>query len=50
MVEALIAAALVMVPLFLAIPVIAKSMAINSYTVQAPPYAAFERSPVGPSI
>jgi hypothetical protein len=44
MVEALIAAALVMVPLFLAIPVIAKYMDIKAYTVQAARYAAWERT------
>ena len=44
MVEALIAAALVLVPLFLAIPVIAKYMDIKTYTVQAARYAAWERT------
>ena len=44
MVEALIASALVLVPLFLAIPVIAKYMDIKCYTVQAARYAAWERS------
>lgn len=44
MVEALIASALVLVPLFLAIPVIAKYMDIRSYTVQAARYAAWERT------
>ena len=44
MVEALIAAALVMVPLFLAIPIIAKYMDIKTYTVQAARYAAWERT------
>ena len=44
MVEALIACALVLVPLFLAIPVIAKYMDIKCYTVQAARYAAWERS------
>lgn len=44
MIEALIAAALVMVPLFLAIPVIAKYQDIKTYTVQAARYAAWERT------
>lgn len=44
MIEALIAAALVMVPLFLAIPVIAKYLDIKAYTVQASRYAAWERT------
>lgn len=44
MVEALIAAALVMVPLFLAIPLIAKYQDIKTYTVQAARYAAWERT------
>ncbi len=44
MVETLIAAALVMVPLFLAIPVIAKYLDIKTYTVQAARYAAWERT------
>lgn len=44
MIEALIASALVLVPLFLAIPVIAKYMDIRSTTVQAARYAAWERT------
>lgn len=44
MVEALIAAALVLVPLFLAIPIIAKYQDIKTYTVQAARYAAWERT------
>jgi hypothetical protein len=44
MIEALIASALVLVPLFLAIPVIAKYMDIRSSTVQAARYAAWERT------
>lgn len=44
MVEALIASALVLVPLFLAIPVIAKYMDIKSSAVQAARYAAWERT------
>lgn len=44
MVEALIACALVLVPLFLAIPIIAKYMDIKAYTVQAARYAAWERT------
>lgn len=44
MVEALIAAALVLVPLFLAIPIIAKYQDIKTYTVHAARYAAWERT------
>jgi hypothetical protein len=44
MIEALIACALVLVPLFLAIPVLAKYMDIKAYTVQAARYAAWERT------
>lgn len=44
MVEALIAAALVLVPLFLAIPLLAKYMDIKAYTVQSARYAAWERT------
>lgn len=44
MIEAVIASALVLVPLFLAIPVLAKYMDIRSYTVQAARYAAWERT------
>ena len=44
MVEALIASALVLVPLFLAVPVIAKYLDIRSHVVQAARYAAWERS------
>lgn len=44
MIEALIACALVLVPLFLAIPVIAKYLDIRSHVVQAARYAAWERT------
>jgi hypothetical protein len=44
MVEALVACALVMVPLFLAIPMIAKYQDLKFYTVQSARYAAWERS------
>jgi hypothetical protein len=44
MVEALIACALVLVPLFLAIPIIAKYLDIRSHVVQAARYAAWERT------
>ena len=44
MIETLIAAALVLVPLFLAIPVIAKYLDIRSHVVQAARYAAWERT------
>ncbi|MCF8151454.1 MAG: hypothetical protein K9K30_01690 [Burkholderiaceae bacterium] len=44
MIEALIASALVLVPLFLAIPVIAKYQDIKAYTVQSARYAAWERT------
>lgn len=44
MIEALIAAALVLVPLFLAIPIIAKYLDIKAYAVQSARYAAWERS------
>jgi len=44
MIEALVAAALVLVPLFLAIPIIAKYQDIKTYTVQAARYVAWERT------
>ncbi len=44
MIETLIACALVLVPLFLAIPMLAKYMDIQSYVVQAARYAAWERT------
>jgi hypothetical protein len=44
MVEMLVACSLVMVPLFLAIPMIAKYLDMRSHTVQAARYAAWERS------
>jgi len=44
MVEMLVACSLVLVPLFLAIPVIAKYLDMRSHTVQAARYAAWERS------
>jgi hypothetical protein len=44
MIETLIAAALVLVPLFLAIPVIAKYQDIKAYVVQGARYAAWERT------
>ncbi len=44
MIETLIAAALVLVPLFLAIPVIAKYLDIRSHVVQGARYAAWERT------
>jgi hypothetical protein len=44
MVEAVIAAALVLIPLFLAIPVIAKYMDIRTQVVQGARYAAWERT------
>lgn len=44
MVETVIAAALVLVPLFLAIPVIAKYMDIRTQVVQGARYAAWERT------
>lgn len=44
MIEALIACALVLVPLFLAIPVIAKYLDIRSHVVQSARYAAWERT------
>lgn len=44
MVEMLIVAALVLVPLFLAIPIIAKYMDIRSHVVQAARYASWERT------
>ena len=44
MVETLIAAALVLVPLFLGAPVIAKYLDIRSHVVQAARYAAWERT------
>lgn len=44
MIETLIAAALVLVPLFLAVPVIAKYLDIRSHVVQAARYAAWERT------
>jgi hypothetical protein len=44
LIETLIAAALVLVPLFLAIPVIAKYLDIRSHVVQAARYAAWERT------
>ncbi len=44
MIEALIACALVLVPLFLAIPVIAKYLDIRSHVVQGARYAAWERT------
>lgn len=44
MVEAIVAAALVMVPLFLAIPIIAKYQDIRVHVVQGARYAAWERT------
>jgi hypothetical protein len=44
MIETLVAAALVLVPLFLAIPVIAKYQDIRSHVVQGARYAAWERT------
>ena len=44
MVETLIAASLVLVPLFLAIPVLAKYLDIRSHLVQAARYTAWERT------
>lgn len=44
MVETLVAATLVLVPLFLAIPVIAKYQDIRSHVVQGARYAAWERT------
>ncbi|RTL51169.1 MAG: hypothetical protein EKK46_12765 [Rhodocyclaceae bacterium] len=44
MIEALIACALVLVPLFLAIPLIAKYQDIRAHVVQASRYAAWERT------
>lgn len=44
MVEALIVCALVLVPLFLAIPVIAKYLDLRSHVVQGARYAAWERT------
>lgn len=44
MIEAIVAAALVLVPLFLAIPVIAKYQDIRSHVVQGARYAAWERT------
>jgi hypothetical protein len=44
MIETIVAAALVLVPLFLAIPVIAKYQDIRSHTVQSARYAAWERT------
>ncbi|WP_269532039.1 hypothetical protein [Chitinimonas sp. BJYL2] len=44
MIETLIACSLVLVPLFLALPVIAKYLDIRSHAVQAARYAAWERT------
>lgn len=44
MIETIVAAALVLVPLFLAIPVIAKYQDIRSHVVQGARYAAWERT------
>jgi hypothetical protein len=44
MIEMLIACALVLVPLFLALPIIAKYQDIKAYTLQAARYAAWERT------
>lgn len=44
MVEALVACALVLVPLFLAIPVLAKYLDIRTHVVEAARYAAWERT------
>lgn len=44
MVETIVAAALVLVPLFLAIPLIAKYQDIRSHVVQSARYAAWERT------